>query len=128
KATTHFAGRKWIAWFASEIPFQDGPYKFRGLPGLIFQIEDADKFHVFTLQSISKSSENFIYPNDNLFHELPTLNRSQFKKKFKEYRNDPVAYLVGKIPDQPDQYGNLRKGSEILNGFRKKEIEKLKKE
>ncbi|KQB98935.1 GLPGLI family protein [Pedobacter sp. Hv1] len=25
KATTHFKGRNWIAWYASELPFQSGP-------------------------------------------------------------------------------------------------------
>ena len=29
KATTHFGGRDWIAWFTPEIPYRDGPYKFK---------------------------------------------------------------------------------------------------
>ena len=41
KATTSFGGREWTAWFSSEIPIPDGPYKFHGLPGLIIKIEDA---------------------------------------------------------------------------------------
>ncbi|WP_454060658.1 GLPGLI family protein [Elizabethkingia ursingii] len=31
KATTNFAGRKWVAWFTNDIPIPDGPYKFYGL-------------------------------------------------------------------------------------------------
>ena len=47
KAVTEFAGRKWTAWFYRGIAFQDGPYKFRGLPGLIVKLEDATQSHVF---------------------------------------------------------------------------------
>ena len=52
KATTEFGGRKWIAWFAKEIPIQSGPYKFFGLPGLILKIEDIHKNHIFELKGI----------------------------------------------------------------------------
>ncbi len=40
KATTGFGGRNWTAWFCKDIPFNEGPFKFRGLPGLIFEIQD----------------------------------------------------------------------------------------
>ncbi|WP_184875125.1 GLPGLI family protein [Kaistella daneshvariae] len=46
KATVEFAGRTYTAWYSKEIPFQNGPYKFDGLPGLILEIHDATKaFH-----------------------------------------------------------------------------------
>jgi GLPGLI family protein len=32
RAELDYGGRKWIAWFAAEIPFQDVPYVFHGLP------------------------------------------------------------------------------------------------
>ena len=44
KATTHFGGRDWVAWFNKDIEIQEGPYKFRGLPGLIFEIADTTEF------------------------------------------------------------------------------------
>lgn len=38
-ATADYHGRKWIAWFAPEIPVSDGPWKLCGLPGIILQAE-----------------------------------------------------------------------------------------
>lgn len=43
KATAKFKGRNWTAWFATEIPFQSGPWKLNGLPGLIVTAYDDKK-------------------------------------------------------------------------------------
>ena len=43
KATTHFRGRDYIAWYTEEIPFPYGPFKFGGLPGLITCIYDTQR-------------------------------------------------------------------------------------
>ncbi|MHA6727528.1 GLPGLI family protein [Chryseobacterium sp. A301] len=52
KATLAFGERQWTAWFCPEIPFQEGPYKFRGLPGLIFEVYDSeDIFHYSMVKS-----------------------------------------------------------------------------
>lgn len=49
KATTHFAGRTWQAWFDPNIKIPDGPYKFSGLPGLIVKLEDDKGDYRFNL-------------------------------------------------------------------------------
>jgi GLPGLI family protein len=42
-ATAYFKGRNWIAWYAPELPFQSGPWKLNGLPGLIIEAYDEKK-------------------------------------------------------------------------------------
>ncbi len=49
KATTKFGGREWTAWFNKDITIPEGPYKFRGLPGLIFFLEDSKSNYLFSL-------------------------------------------------------------------------------
>lgn len=60
KATTDYGGRNWIAWFSPEIPYNDGPYKFYGLPGLIVKVYDSQEHYVFELQSIEKSEKGLM--------------------------------------------------------------------
>ncbi|MFD0941014.1 GLPGLI family protein [Pedobacter boryungensis] len=43
KATAYFKGRNWIAWYATDLPFQSGPWKLNGLPGLIIEAYDEKK-------------------------------------------------------------------------------------
>ena len=41
--TTTFRGRKYYAWYTSEIAVYSGPWKFNGLPGMILEVYDEDK-------------------------------------------------------------------------------------
>ena len=40
KAATDYKGRRYIAWYCSDVAVHAGPYKFNGLPGLIIKVED----------------------------------------------------------------------------------------
>jgi len=127
KATTEFGDRKWTAWFTKEIPIQDGPYKFKGLPGLILKIEDSTKSHLWELKGIRSNQEEFIYPNLGQYR-ITELNYNQFVKKFKNYRANPTADLVGQIPDQRDATGKMRTSAEVIREINQQALEKLAKD
>ncbi len=45
-AKTTFRGRTYVAYYAPELPYNDGPWKFGGLPGLILEVKDqSGEFH-----------------------------------------------------------------------------------
>ena len=54
KATAYFKGRNWTAWYAEEIPFQSGPWKLNGLPGLILEAYDDSREVQFKFAGIDK--------------------------------------------------------------------------
>lgn len=57
KATCRWRGRDYMAWFAPELPFQLGPWKFGGLPGLIMKISDSDE--IYTFEAVAVEQGNF---------------------------------------------------------------------
>lgn len=65
KATANFEGKNWIAWFAPSLPFQSGPWKLQGLPGLIIDAADENKTVQFQFAGFEKASEgDFVRAND----------------------------------------------------------------
>ena len=93
KATTEYAGRKWTAWFCSDIPIQDGPYKFSGLPGFVVKLEDDTHSHLYNLIAIKNlgALEPEIY-TFQISKEIP-LKSAEYKKLLLEHRKDPAKGL-----------------------------------
>lgn len=138
KAETEMYGRKWTAWFTTEIPIQEGPYKFHGLPGLIVKIENQDSSHSFSLAGIKnlipEEVEN-IDPNNNfVFEEGKYINMDQaaYKKFFLESRNDPnkaVRSSLGQMQmTQINIDGKMMDVNEFLRDREKQQKEKNAKE
>uniref|UniRef100_UPI002587EFBD GLPGLI family protein n=1 Tax=uncultured Chryseobacterium sp. TaxID=259322 RepID=UPI002587EFBD len=109
KATTSFGGRQWTAWFTVDIPFQDGPYKFCGLPGLIVKIEDDTASHIMTLLGNKIVEENNeIKADENLPKNLASIvkgneievTKEKFHKIEQDYKKDPsigLKLLMGSL-------------------------------
>ena len=57
KAECDFRGRHYIAWFNPKIPIPDGPWKLRGLPGLIIEAYDEKKHAQFNFTSLTLPAE-----------------------------------------------------------------------
>jgi len=89
KATTTFRGRNYTAWFASEIPSNNGPWKFGGLPGLILKISDESRymFECIGIEQLEK-------PEPIKFYNLKytTLKREEMDKLYRRYFNDPIQF------------------------------------
>jgi GLPGLI family protein len=55
KATTHFKGRDYTAWFCPDLPLHVGPWKLNGLPGAIVDAYDAKKEVEFKFDWVEKA-------------------------------------------------------------------------
>jgi len=74
QATCSFRGRQWTAWFTTDIPVSDGPWKLGGLPGLIMEVYDIGKHYSFTMIGLEKVTEEPI-----VFSE-PSSKKNKYKK------------------------------------------------
>lgn len=59
-AQSDYHGRHWTAWFATDIPLQDGPWKFCGLPGLILEASEPSGQHHFLATGIEYSDKEIV--------------------------------------------------------------------
>ncbi len=103
KATCYFAGRNYSAWYTMELPFNDGPYKFKGLPGLIVKIEDLQKHHVFELTSFNK-----IFYNLPIYFEEKRYKTSDMKTYYKAKKTR--ALELAKFINNYQTFGNVNTG------------------
>ncbi|HEX3383720.1 MAG TPA: GLPGLI family protein [Mucilaginibacter sp.] len=55
KATGHFKGRYYTAWFCPDMPVRTGPWKLNGLPGVIVDARDAKNEVVFQFDGVEKA-------------------------------------------------------------------------
>jgi len=56
KATAHFRGRNYIAWFCPDLPLHVGPWELNGLPGVIVQAYDDHKEIQFLFDGVEKAA------------------------------------------------------------------------
>lgn len=120
KATLDFGGRQWEAWFTTEIPIPEGPYKFYGLPGLIVKMKDKTNEYSFELKALKKEVTDISERN---FAEQKVINVSPEKwtKLWEAYQKDPSSVMA---PSQQSSDGFNRQitigGNPSDPNFRKK--------
>jgi len=107
-AATNKYGRRWIAYFSKDYSQSLGPYKFTGLPGLIFELYDTRNDYHFTLSKIEKDSDDFNF-NLGEFKKFP-------KDKYLKARYN-MEFTMARFPDMDAEQNKYMQGL----------LEKLKK-
>ncbi|MGC4129801.1 MAG: GLPGLI family protein [Bergeyella sp.] len=128
KATTEFGGRNWVAWFCADLPFQDGPYKFHGLPGLIIKIEDDGQNYSWELKG-NRKVENFeelsyvekIAPGGE--SKRIDVSREKFESSMANFKKDPFATIRPML--SPEMLSQKIPGSDMNIGDMVKQQEKM---
>jgi GLPGLI family protein len=113
KAETDFAGRKWTAWFTTDLPYQDGPYKFSGLPGLAVKVEDDKGDYSFDLMKNYKIAD---FPAISRFGNTMKVKRTDYAKQQEKYRKDPESFIGAQITGGGGA-GTMRINAPMGSGF-----------
>ncbi|MDR3218368.1 MAG: GLPGLI family protein [Dysgonamonadaceae bacterium] len=91
KATCSFRGRIYTAWFTLDIPVDNGPWKFGGLPGLILKIYDSKNHFVYECEGL----EQLKTKEPVKFYKLDytKVNREELNKLYRRFHDDFAAYM-----------------------------------
>ena len=106
KAVGKYGGRTWTAWYSEDVSAPYGPWKLRGLPGMILKAEDADGIFHFDFAGLMRRSAKISYMEKGNY---TTMERNKFiarrNKLFcsKQYVQKPNYY----IPDGTYSHLNI---------------------
>lgn len=81
KATTVFRGSKITAYYTPEIPINSGPFKFKGLPGIILEIYNTDTNGSKYYWKVKK----IVYPFESKINVI--FDQKHYKEKLTSYKD-----------------------------------------
>lgn len=100
KATGSYGGRKYEAWFTKDIPFQDGPWKLHGLPGLILEANDVANEISFTFKEISQNDDSEIIVQSFMNSQFSIATKIEdLNKAKKAFETDPEGVMGAQAPN-----------------------------
>ena len=110
QATADFRGRRWTAWFTTDIPVSDGPWKLGGLPGLILEAYDEGQQHVFTAVGLERVKDELIIFNRPFGgnHRYEQTNRLEFLRMERRFLMDSNSFIqmetgIDLLGDEPNR-------------------------
>lgn len=93
QALTRYGGRNYEVWFSPEIPISDGPWTFRGLPGLILKVTDERDWYTFTATRIITRKTNRYLKPDWINEFSKKVDRKAFVDHLTAYKQNPPKPL-----------------------------------
>ncbi len=86
KAVLNDGKNKIIAWFTSEIPANEGPRKYYGLPGLILKLETG---------TVIIEAVNISFSKEKIEITKPTKGKKLTQKEFDKIKEEKIKRLTG---------------------------------
>jgi GLPGLI family protein len=93
QATCRFRGRDYTVWFTVDIPVNNGPWKFGGLPGLILKAYDRDKQYVFECVRIENRKQQYPIQMHQAFKQYKKTDRQKLWKTKKNIQENYLEML-----------------------------------
>jgi GLPGLI family protein len=90
KATTKYMGREYTAWFTTSLPFQAGPWKLNGLPGLIVSAYDKTGKISFEFAGFEKITDGTTTTSWD--KKLQVITWEDYVKIAKAAEDDPLGF------------------------------------
>lgn len=94
QAIADYHGRNWIAWFTTDIPINDGPWKFHGLPGLILEVSDTSGSYSFLATELEKSDKPIVPVYGS--NKYDKIERRSFLRAKRAILDNPLGALSAK--------------------------------
>jgi GLPGLI family protein len=99
KAVCRYHGRSWEAWFTLDIPLDAGPWKLRGLPGLILKVSDSRQHYVFEcigIEKLKNPAPILMYKaaHEAFLNSFPFPTREDFLKKQRNFHENYMTVLL----------------------------------
>lgn len=94
KAIINYGGRKWIAWYAEEIPINLGPYVLGNLPGLILELYDVKKNFHFTVIGMDNTQKEIF---KRVEKKIIKISKKDFFKAERNFHEKPELFVRGNI-------------------------------
>lgn len=118
-ATTSYKGRDYKAYFTEGIPFSDGPYKFKGLPGVILELVDSKEHYHFKAVELLNLPTPFDYFLAN-FKDYKKASSKEFYDFEQKVKDKPSLILMNPgiqlPPEAYEKYDrNHRERNKSLN-------------
>jgi len=106
-------GETFFAWFTDDIAIPDGPFRFKGLSGLVLEVYNKNRTIEIYATDIRKSEE--IIEPLNYGNDVKAKSKKQFLEARKNYQENPSIYN-----------GNMRVFDENGNETTKKMTDRIK--
>lgn len=106
KAVTTFRGRAYAAWFTTDIPVGEGPWKLYGLPGMILKAEDSEgvfRFEAIGIEKVQNKPIEVVFDYQNFYNGRLIIfrrkvidgNLKQWQTHRKErFKNISIAFVT----------------------------------